>query len=59
MTSEIAEVLGIRPLAPGIDCHSWCPVWLGEAELDFCAIDGLPAAEHPADAFDTDEEVEA
>lgn len=56
--NEIGIVLGISPLFPngGCECHSWLPIHLGEAVLDFCAICGLTGKQHPADAFDEDEE---
>ena len=54
--NEIATLLEIPCLAPGIDCHSWCPIHIGDAVLDQCAVCGLAAAAHPADAFDPDDE---
>lgn len=56
--NEVAAVLGVRPLCEpeAVECHSWLPVHLESgAELDFCAIDGKRAAEHPADAFEDED----
>ena len=54
--NEIAALLEIPCLAPGCDCCAWLPVFIGDAEIDYCVVCGESASDHPADAFDEDEE---
>ena len=44
--NEVAAVLDIQSLCDpdAIDCHSWLPVEVAGAELDFCAVCSMAGA---------------